>query len=196
MVSKEMRVKGNDGFELSYDRLLHRTLGPGLITRLLARLHPGSLDAALIAGSDPATSRQLAARAATLTGLRYRAAIAGGLERLLDAADGTPRRASALRRGGHVVANASALSELAAVLRGPAPLYARGIAMVNRLLIDGTGPAYVGDGAALARRLIEARAAIDGRGLDPRPEELLLKSLGPSHKLPDGSWIYRRHESS
>jgi hypothetical protein len=197
MVSKEIPVKGNDGFELSYDRLLDRTLGPGPIARLLARLHPGSLDAALIAGSDPATSRRLAARAATLTGLRYRAAIADGLGRLLEAADGAPRRASALRQGAHVVANASALRELVAVLRGPAPLYARGIAMVNRLLTDGTGPAYVGDRAALARRLLEARAAIDGRGLDARAQQqLLVKRLGPSHKLAGGSWIYRRHESS
>jgi hypothetical protein len=68
----------------------------------------------------------------------------------------------ALRRVDHVVANASALRELAAVLRGTAPLYAGGIAMANRLLTDATGAAYVGDGEALARGLREAREAMYG----------------------------------
>jgi hypothetical protein len=163
MVAKEVHVHPNGGFEHAYTRLLRRTLEPGALARFLARAHPSSLDKALIAGSDPTASRQLAARAATLTGLRNRTAIAEGLERLLAAAQGSPRGAMALQRGGHVVANASLLVELSAVLRGSAPIYARGIAMVNQLLTDGTGPAYVGDGVALANRLHEARAAIDGR---------------------------------
>jgi hypothetical protein len=60
------------------------------------------------------------------------------------------------------VDNASALRELSAVLSSSAPLYARGIAIAQHLLTDGTGPAYVGDGEALASRLLEARAAMYG----------------------------------
>lgn len=29
-----------------------------------------------------------------------------------------------------------------------------------------------------------------------RPEDRLVMRLGPSYKLPGGSWIYRRHDSS
>jgi hypothetical protein len=49
---------------------------------------------------------------------------------------------------------------LAALLRGPRPLYAPGIAMLGRLLADGTGPAYLGRSRTLARRLGETRAAL------------------------------------
>lgn len=217
MVLKE-HVGAKGGFLPSYERLAQRTLDPGLLSRLIARVLPGSLDRALIAGSDPAGSPQLAARAAALTESRSRAEIGDGLERLLESAQGTRRRGVALRRGGHVVANASALRELAALLRGTAPLYAPGIAIANQLLTDGTGPAYVGGGDALARRLLEARAAMHGldtNGVDrgrsrhraphrqpnlvPRvgsPEDRLVQRLGPNYMLPGRSWIYPRHDSS
>jgi hypothetical protein len=29
-----------------------------------------------------------------------------------------------------------------------------------------------------------------------KPEDRLLRRLGPSYKLPGGPWIYRRHDSS
>jgi hypothetical protein len=52
---------------------------------------------------------------------------------------------------------------LAELLRGPVPLYARGIAMIVRLLTDGTGPLYASaDASALARELRQAHAAING----------------------------------
>jgi hypothetical protein len=217
MVPKE-HVEAMDRFERSYGRLVERTLEPGRLARLMARVLSGKLDRALIAGCDPAGSPHLAARAAALTELRSRAAIGEGLELLLETAQGTRRRGMVLRRSGHVTANASALRELAAVLRGAAPLYARGIAIAHWLLTDGTGPAYVGGDDALARWLLEARAAIYGRetprvardrgGLDaprrepsrPRPppsaEDRLVKRLGPCYRLPGGSWVYRRHDSS
>jgi len=192
MVAKQVHVEANRDFELSYDRLLHRTFEPGPLARVLARALPGVLDKALIAGSDPAGSRALAARAATLTEPRSRAAIADGLERLLELAHGSRSGATVLRRGAHLVGNASALRELSAVLRSSAPLYARGIAMAQQLLTDGTGPAYVGDGGALASRLLEARTAMYGLEMQGG----LVKHLGPSYRLPGGSWIYRRHDSS
>lgn len=120
-----------------------------------------SLDRALIAGADPSSSAQLAARAAQLTSARTRALIAEGLERLLRVAQGPRRRWCAVSRRGELLANASRLHELAGLLVSDAPLYARGIAMLNQLLTDGTGPAYLGEGERLARQLDEARAALE-----------------------------------
>ena len=60
-------------------------------------------------------------------------------------------------------ANARELHALAARLRGPGPLYARGIAMLSRLLTDGAGPAYSDRrGDVLAQRLRDARLAMGG----------------------------------
>jgi hypothetical protein len=217
MVSNEP-VEAATDFDRAYARRVERTLEPGPLARLIARVLCGSLDTALIAGRDPAGSPHLAARAAALTKPRSRAAIGEGLERLLETAQGNRRRGIVLRRRGHVIANASALRELAAVLRETAPLYARGIAIAHWLLTDGTGPAYVGGDDALARWLLEARAAMYGLettrvgpglgGLDPpgrernrprrlaRREDRLVKRLGPSYELQAGPWIYRRHDSS
>jgi hypothetical protein len=53
------------------------------------------------------------------------------------------------------------LHALAARLRAPGPLYARGIAMLTRLLTEGTGPAYNDSrGDQLAQRLRDARVAM------------------------------------
>jgi hypothetical protein len=58
-------------------------------------------------------------------------------------------------------ANAPELHALAARLREPGPLYARGIAMLSRLLTEGTGPAYNDSrGDLLAQRLRDARVAM------------------------------------
>src|SRR5438552_8076354 len=198
MLAKE-HVAAKDGFEPADDRLVQRTLEPGLLARLIARLLPGSLDRALIAGRDPAASPRLAARAAKLTEPRFRVAIGEGLERLLETAQSTRRRQSVLHRGGHVVANATALRELSAVLRGTAPLSARGIAIANQLLTDGTGPAYVGGGETLSLALGAARDALDGRdsaGAGRRVRDVPRRErFGPSYQLPDGSWVHCRHDS-
>lgn len=162
MLSQEIGTVGGESFSISYKRLLGRTLGPGWLARLAAHIHSQSLDRALIAGADPAGSPQLAARAAQLTTSRTRALIAEGLERLVVAAQGPQKRWRAVSRHGHLLANAAELHELAALLRGGAPLYARGIAILNQLLTDGTGPAYLGAGESLAYLLDEARTAMDG----------------------------------
>jgi hypothetical protein len=161
-------VSQADGFDRKWsfwsdhDLVAARTLEPGRVARLLARVRAGSLDDALIAGADPADSRQLAARAFELTSRRFRTSLADGLERLLQAAQGPPSPRRVLPRRSTALANACELRELAALLRGASPLYARGVAVLDRLLIDGSGPAYVGDAEALARRLRESRAAMVG----------------------------------
>jgi hypothetical protein len=160
MVPNEVRA--NRRPQATHGRLARGVPERGRLARLLARAHAARLDEALIGAADPARSPQLAARAAHLTGRRSRAAIADGLERLLQAAEGPRGHTGVLARAGHVLANGDLLHELAGELRGTAPLYAQGIAIVNRLLTDGTGPAYLGDRQRLARRLCEARAAMRG----------------------------------
>lgn len=134
-----------------------------LWARLCARALGARLDRALIAGADPARSQRLAARAALLTSPRTRSELADGLELLLASAKEPPRRRLALPRHDSILANSNTLRELAALLRSPRPLYAPGIALVHRLLTDGTGPLYLSrDGAALECELEAARAALRG----------------------------------
>jgi hypothetical protein len=154
-------VRG-EGFHPDYTLVLERdrTAEPGRIARASARLRGGSLDRALSAGADPRRSPQLAARAALLTSRRTRETLAEGLERLVDTAQGPHRRWWALGQHERVLANAGELHALARVLHGAQPVRPRGVAMLNRLLVDGTGPAYQGDQATFARRLSEARDAL------------------------------------
>jgi hypothetical protein len=162
MLPQKLGFAGSESFSTVHDSVARRALGAGPLARVASRVRSGSLDRALIAGADPAASPQLVARAARLTSPRFRALIADGLERLLQAAQGPPSRWRALSRRDSVLANASELRDLAALLRGDSPLYARGIAILSGLLSDGTGPAYLGHGEALARELHEARAAMHG----------------------------------
>ena len=134
--------------------------GADVLARLAARLAPGALDRALVAGSDPARSPRLAARAALLTAPATRAALADAIDSLLSRARG-PRPMLADRAS--VLASAEQLTALAGTLRGPAPLYARGVAIVSELLADGTGPLYrAGARAATGRTLEDARRALAG----------------------------------
>jgi hypothetical protein len=162
MLSQKICSVDGESFTVGYERRVVRSLGPGPLARVAARMRSQSLDRALIAGADPSSSALLAARAAQLTSARSRALIAEGLERLLRAAQGPQRRWWAVSRRGHMLANASRLHELASLLASGTPLYARGIAMLNQLLTDGTGPAYLGEGERLTRWLDEARVALEG----------------------------------
>jgi hypothetical protein len=165
-------------FGLPIDNLLR----PGSSMQLLARLRAAALDKALIAGADPADSRQLAARVQTLTSPHSRAAAADGLERWLSAARGATSRRHVLPRRALARENASEVREIVRLLRGSAPLYARGIALLGSLFSDGTGPAYVGRSDVLARRLGEVREIMAGRAsagdptAGPRPARRSVKA--------------------
>jgi hypothetical protein len=139
-----------------------RSLGPAALARIAARLRSSSLDRALIAGADATASAALAARARTLTSRRTRAHIAEGLERSLQLAQGPKRRWSAVSPRSPMLANATAVRELVELLRDDAPLNASGIAILNQLLTDGSGPAYAGQPHTVARRLREASAVMVG----------------------------------
>jgi hypothetical protein len=139
-----------------------RLFSPGPWVRLAARLRAAALDRALAAGADPSASRLLAARALALTAPAARRELAGALEVVLRGRHSRSRRRLAPPRAA-VDANAETLSELAALLRSGAPLYARGLARVAMLITDGTGPLYARcDDAALAAALRAARAALPG----------------------------------
>jgi hypothetical protein len=136
---------------------------PHVITRLRARGRRLELDHALAQGIDPSSAPLLAARAAQLARPRTRLRLAEDLERLALTAEDrrgpfrvAPRRAA-------VGANRQALFDLASRLRKGGPLYARGIAILELVLIDGTGPAYHdARGEALARQLELAGAGLGG----------------------------------
>jgi hypothetical protein len=139
-----------------------RSLDPSRLARTRARLRGGSLDRALIAGADPTSRPELAARTALLASARSRRQLAGALDGLLAAARGPHRRWWALARYDGVLANSEQLHSLAQLLDSDAPVYARGVALLRETLADGTGPAYRGGPPALAQRLRDARIALDG----------------------------------
>jgi hypothetical protein len=126
--------------------------------RLLARCQAGRLDRDLADGASPEASARLAARATRLTSMQFRRDLATSLRRLLAAAGAPPamavpptttRRAPGashvpripLRRA-RISRSAGLLAELARQLAEPGPVPVRGVAMVTRLLSDGTGPLY------------------------------------------------------
>ncbi len=76
------------------------------------------------------------------------------------AARGPQRRWWAVSPHSPLLANADELRELAELLRGGEPLRPAGMAILNGLLTDGSGPAYRGQPRAAARLLREARAAM------------------------------------
>ncbi|HEY6523212.1 MAG TPA: hypothetical protein VIY10_05535 [Solirubrobacteraceae bacterium] len=138
---------------------------PTLVTRLRARLRRLELDHALAEGADPSSSPLLAARAAQLVAPGARHRLAASLERFVLTADTPPTRARArvLPRRLAMDANRFRVLELAATLRAGGLLYARGIAILELVLIDGTGPAYTdARGEGLARQLELAGARLGG----------------------------------
>jgi hypothetical protein len=152
---------GRAGFVADFDRFAACRFEPGLTARLAARLRGDALDRALIEGADPAATEQLAARAARLTSTSMRREVARGLDRLALDEREAPKRWQVRPFRVAAAANAPELHALAARLREPGPLYVRGIAMLSRLLTEGTGPAYTdGRGDLLARRLHDARVAM------------------------------------
>lgn len=126
-------------------------------------LRRGSLDRSLAAGADPAASPALARRARQLTSRRTRAGLAASIRNLLDAAEERPRgftSAVPIQRG-RILGERQLLLQLAADLESEDELRPRGIALVERLLIDGASPVYVnGPERALHGALVHAHAAL------------------------------------
>jgi len=135
-------------------------LSPGLATRVAARMRRFELDQALADGADPAATPLLAARAAQLVSRASRDRIAAALERAALMVDAERGRWRTVPRRDAVHANRAEMLRLAATLRHGGLLYARGIALLELTLIDGTGPAYTdprGDRLAHQLRLAADR---------------------------------------
>ncbi|HEX3689449.1 MAG TPA: hypothetical protein VHV28_07120 [Solirubrobacteraceae bacterium] len=136
---------------------------PTMLTRLRARGRRLSLDHALAEGADPTSSPLLAARAAQLVGQASRRRLASALEHLALSTGGQPTPFATVPRHRALQANRFALLDLAGTLRRGGLLYARGIAILELVLIDGTGPAYTDPrGEGLARQLELAGASLGG----------------------------------
>jgi len=140
--------------------LARNTLTPTRRARLIGRVRAAGLDRALAAGADPLGSAALAARATRLGDPRTRAAVADQLDGLLQAARHPRGHSRIPPQRAAVIANANGLHHLAEVLRGSEPLDVSGVAMLNDLLRDATGPAYVGPGRDLTARLAQAEDSL------------------------------------
>ena len=136
---------------------------PSLLVRLRARARRLKLDRALAAGADPSASPLLAARAAQLVAAT-RQRIAARLEQLAFTAERPRRHAQTLPLPGAVRPNQESLIALARTLRREQLSYAHGIAMLELILWDGTGPGYTDpSGERLARQLALAAQGLTGR---------------------------------
>ena len=158
--------------------LLHDDRGQLTLKRLwpwhqiLAHGQAARLDRALAEGTSPETSARLAARATQLTSTEFRRDLTASLRRILVAAGepALPAAAQAPLRAARPVRvplrttrisqSAPLLAELAGLLLEPGPVPARGVAMVTRLLADGSGPLYRqsarDDLSAVAARAVHA----------------------------------------
>jgi regulator of extracellular matrix RemA (YlzA/DUF370 family) len=143
--------------------------GKGVVVRRLrlrdrfaARRLAGSLDRELARGVAPASRASLAVRAHAQIGPPARVAMAARLERVVhDARVGRRSRAARVPvRRGQVLAAAEHFETLARRLLGPEPVSARGVAEVQVLLRDGSGPLYDRDAAEDLRAAV-ARALHD-----------------------------------
>jgi hypothetical protein len=137
----------------------------GVRTRVL--LHRGRLDAQLARGAAADESPELALRARQLTSEHNRRELAETIERLVRVAHGTAARRSSspplARRD--VCACSRQLMDLARLLRARPEVSASGVALIERLITDGTGPLYVyGSNDALWQAVCDAGVAlIEGR---------------------------------
>jgi hypothetical protein len=136
---------------------------PNPTARVLSRLRARTLDRALVAGADPAESAQLAAHARRLTSARSRAALASSLERLAMSEPRPGRRFQVSPFEPASRANAQQLTDLAARLRGPGPVYSPGVARLRQLVSDGSGAVYADrTGDWLSFELSRARDLLGG----------------------------------
>lgn len=142
---------------------VHRHRWRRLRLALIVGWRAAELDRNLAAGMTPWRSDELALRARRITRRRSRSRLATGLSRAVRAVDGDVGLSAAARpHPGEVLEARAVLSSIERRLRAPAPVSARGVAMVQMLLTDATSPLYrpVVPGA-LFRRLHEAAAAME-----------------------------------
>jgi hypothetical protein len=143
--------------------LLSRT--NGIWHRLLARLASSRLDCQLASGVAPESNGLLAARAERLVSPLMRWALAQNWEALLLQVHRPPvmRDPRVPLCRDRILAAEDDVRVMLDALTTPLPVPARGIAMVNRLLGDGTGPLYNRDSATDVRAVLRVATEL----LDP-----------------------------
>lgn len=116
--------------------------GPRLTTRVWAALRHSRFDGALARGADPCDSLTLAHRAARLTSERMRARLTKEIDGVIAAATrpGAGLSSAVPVDLQEVAAAAPWLIEIRELLGSTDPVYAKGVAMLKRLLRDGGGP--------------------------------------------------------
>jgi len=114
------------------------------LVRLVARLRASRLDRALVDGADPTSSPALAVHVELLESRRGREAAASAIyQTVKDACVGMPSFAYRVPGSREAVRrNRRELLDLAAELRQPVHVSARGVAATRILIQDGTGPLY------------------------------------------------------
>jgi len=174
-----------------------------------------SLDGRLAAGEDPAGSKLLAAQAARLNAPRHREMLASALDGLLLAAEQGPSATRVSPSREALLRNEDAVRGLATRVDSREALYARGLARLERLLSDSTGPAFQGSAGQLSAELERVEDELSGiaregapqsgaRGSSPRRLSRLRsrdsavppRAAGSSFALPDGSWFHGRRDSA
>lgn len=136
----------------------------GARDRIMARIRYFTLDSELALGVSPGASARLALRARRLTGSRERYRLARGIESILarTASPAGSRWPPPPVCRDRVRAAARDLDALAARLRSPGPVAARGVAQASLLLRDGRGPLY----RRASREDLRARARRAAHALD------------------------------
>jgi hypothetical protein len=139
---------------------------PPLALRVRVFASRRSLDDALADGASPLWSPELALRARQLVSHGSRQQFATSLERLVtEAQRSVSPRAVAVPLPRREISEAqTSLLSIATRLRDERPVYARGMALVSRLLSDGSGPLYNSNaGGSMGHAVGAIAAALDGR---------------------------------
>lgn len=135
---------------------------PSIRARLTARIRSGRLDAMLAVGTPTPPGSAIAARAARLTSITERVAIARVLRRCVhEGANDTIVWSSRIPlHRKNIAAAETTIDAITLRLHSPLPVNARGMARLNRVINDGLGPLYAYGHGDLDGRLGAALAAL------------------------------------
>jgi len=168
MIRRRAEKKHVDELLGALDALSAELDRPGLAVRIHVSTHRLSLDRKLARGDNPLGSGALALRARQLVSRRTREGLAAAVERHVERAQRRPSPSEIVWVPHREILEARReLLGLADRLRDARPVYARGVAMVSRLIHDGTGPACTPRaGVALGRAIAAAANSLEGQWRD------------------------------
>ena len=134
---------------------------PGVVARVIARLRAEKFDRQLAVGVPAAAGSALAAHRARLTSTAEREAIARSLRRAVhESHTGAVFSSRIPVHPRNIAAAEDLIDTITLRLHSPAPVNARGMARLRRVLSDGGGPLYWYGEGDLCGRLGAALAAL------------------------------------